>query len=202
LNVRKQITTYFEHAGFLNTTPVIDAVEERLKLKDIDTVVVPVSSGRTASQFFDRLDRYSNIVTISEDEAVSACKRIAYSSEGLLGKLVQSRLEEVSGKVDKLLRREAFDMTFLPFCGEAWTPVRETLYAFGQGMKTAIEVAVAAVETKKVKPYSKIIAVGGTGEGADTAIVVKTSPQNEAFGKDAKKRLWILEIIALPIEKL
>ena len=65
----------------------------------------------------------------------------------------------------------------------------------------AVEVSVAAVEVMKVKSYSKIIAVGGTGEGADTAIIATASSQNEAFGKDPKKRLSIQEIIAMPIEK-
>ena len=92
-------------------------------------------------------------------------------------------------------------MTFLPFCGETWNAVRETLYAFGQGMKVAIEISVAAVEAGKVKPYTIIIATGGTGEGVDTAIVTRTSPQSEAFSKKDEKRLSIQEIIAMPKEK-
>ena len=71
----------------------------------------------------------------------------------------------------------------------------------GQGMKVAIEVSIAAVETLKIQPYTKIIAVGGTGEGVDTAIVVTTSTQKEAFGKNPNNRLIIHEIIAMPIEK-
>ena len=53
----------------------------------------------------------------------------------------------------------------------------------------------------KVKPFTKIVAVGGTGEGADTAIVARTSTQKEAFNKKPEKRLSIQEIIAMPIEK-
>jgi hypothetical protein len=147
------------------------------------------------------LENNVEIITVSEDEALSTCKHIVQSDQGLLGRLLRSRLDESSAATEKKLRREAFDMTFLPFCGETWNAVRETLYAFGQGMKVAIEISVAAVEIEKVKPYTKIIATGGTGEGVDTAIVTRTSPQNDAFSKKSKKRLSIQEIIAMPIEK-
>jgi hypothetical protein len=140
------------------------------------------------------------VIAISETQATSACKRIAYSDEGLLKKLVRSRLEGDS-KPDYKDRREVFDMTLLPFCGDTWDVIKEILYSFGQGMKVAVEVSVAAVEVKKVEPFTKIIAVGGTGEGVDTAIVVQTSSQKEAFSKIPEKRLSILEILAMPIEK-
>ncbi|MEM2904189.1 MAG: hypothetical protein QW587_00425 [Candidatus Bathyarchaeia archaeon] len=192
---------YFERPGSQNTLPVIEAVNERLRFGDIRTVVVPVTTGKTAELFSRELRGEAEVVTVSEDEAAAATKRIASPERGLLGSLTRSRLEEASRLADKRLRREAFDMTFLPFSGETWNAVRETLYAFGQGMKVAIEVSVVAVELMKVKPYSRVIAVGGTEGGTDTAIVVRTSPQNEAFGKETKKRLAVQEIIAIPIEK-
>ena len=193
--IYKGSTLYFDTSGFINTTSVVQAVEERLKLEDIKTVVVPTTTGKTAQMFISRLGENMEIVTVSEDEVVTTCKRISHSDQSLFGRLVRSRLEE---EVERSHILEAFDMTFLPFCGENWTPAKEILYAFGQGMKVAVEVSIAAVEIKKVKPYTKIIAIGGTGEGADTAIVVRTSTQKEAFGKDAKKRLFIQEIVAKP----
>ena len=202
LSVLKRSIMYFEASGFANTSSVIEAVRERMSVGDVEMVVVPVTTGKTAELFAQELKDKGKIVSISEDEAMVACKRIAYQDQGLLGRLVRKRLETAMQESDRRLRREALDMTFLPFCGETYTAVRETLYAFGQGMKVAVEVSVAAVEVGKVRPYSKIIAVGGTGEGTDTAIVVRASPQKEAFGRDLKKRLSIQEIIAMPIEKL
>ncbi|MEM2961196.1 MAG: hypothetical protein QXU67_06290 [Candidatus Bathyarchaeia archaeon] len=163
--------------------------------------MVPVTTGKTLEMFTQELGDVAEIKAVSEDETLAACKRITYSNKGLLGTLIRSRLEEGTKIVDKRLRREIFDMTFLPFCGETWGALREVLYAFGQGMKVAVEVSVAAVEVAKVKPYSEVISIGGTGEGADTAIVTKVSPQSEAFGGAPKKRLSIHEIIAMPIEK-
>ena len=200
--VHKRNVAYFDTPGFANTNSVIEGVRERLKVGDIEAVVVPATTGKTAELFARDLKDTGNVVTISENEAISACKRIAYQDKGLLGRLIQKRMESAAEDVQRKLRREALDMTFLPFCGETYTAVSEILYAFGQGMKVAVEVSVAAVEVGKVRPYSKIIAVGGTGEGADTAIVARASPQNQAFGKDPRKRLSIQEIIAMPTEKL
>jgi len=201
LPVQRRNVAYFDAPGFANTNSVIEAVRERLKVGDVEAVVVPATTGKTAELFAHELKDKVNVVTISEDEAISACKRIAYQDKGLLGRLIQRRIEAAGEDAQRKLRREALDMTFLPFCGETFAAVSETLYAFGQGMKVAVEVSVAAVEVSKVKPCSKIIAVGGTGEGADTAIVARASPQNQAFGKDPRKRLSIQEIVAMPTER-
>lgn len=47
---------------------------------------------------------------------------------------MSDRIEDVFRSIKG--RREAFDKAFLPFCGENKDAARETLYAFGQGMKS------------------------------------------------------------------
>jgi hypothetical protein len=195
----KRTVSYFETPGFANTALVIEAVKERLGLGDVKTVIVPATTGRTAEQF-QRALRNAEVIAISEDEVLAACERIVPSDRGMLGRIVHGRISVAPGK-DKESRRQVFDMTLLPLCGETWNVVRDVLYAFGQGMKVAVEVCMAAVEVNKVKPCSKVIAVGGTGEGADTAIVACTSTQKEAFGPRPEKRLMIREVVAMPMEK-
>ena len=197
----KRSIIYFDQPGFINTNSVIEAIKERLKEGDVESILVPLTTGKTAGIFSKKIGTLAKIVTVSEIEAASACRRIASTDQGLLGKLLRKHLEAVSEDTSKVLHREAFDLTFLPFCGESWNVVKEILYAFGQGMKVAIELSLAAVEISKVEKYKKVISVGGTGEGVDTAIVVRTAPQNEAFGKNPDLRLTIQEIIAMPISK-
>lgn len=197
----KKSIIYFSKPGFINTNSVIEAIKERLKEGDIESIIVPLTTGKTAATFSKKIGTLAKIVTVSEVEAASACRRIASEDQGLFGKFIRKRLEAVSEDTNKVLHREAFDLTFLPFCGESWNVVKETLYTFGQGMKVAIELPLAAVEINKVGPYKKVISVGGTGEGVDTAIVIRTAPQNEAFGKNPDTRLIIQEIIAMPMSK-
>jgi hypothetical protein len=79
--------------------------------------------------------------------------------------------------------------------------VKETLYCFGQGMKVAVDVALTAVSCGYVAPYQDVIGVGGSGKGADTAIILRATYPASLFDKDPAKRLEIKEIIAMPIAK-
>jgi len=51
--------------------------------------------------------------------------------------------------------------------------VRDTLYRFSQGMKVAVECLLMAADAGLLDVGQETIAIGGTGEGADTAIVCK-----------------------------
>jgi hypothetical protein len=197
----KRNTLYFETAGPSNSTLVLEAVRERLGHGDVKLVLVPSTTGKTAKLFSNELGDNAEVKAISEEAAVTACKLISQSNQGLMGRLIGSRLEEGIDIAQKRLRREAFDITFLPFCGESWSAVKEILYSFGHGMKVAMEISVVAVEIGKVDPYTRVIAVGGIEGGVDTAIIVSTSKQEEAFGNNPDKRLTVEEIIAMPIKK-
>ena len=204
MSVHGRNVIYFDTPGFVNTSSVVDAIRERISLGDVERVVVPVTTGRTAETFNRELGNKINIVTISEEEVILAFKNLTIPtlSSAEESELTRKHLEDLPEEIPEWLRRDTIDMSLLPFSGKTYDAVREILYAFGQGMKVAVEVALAAVELGKVKPQVKIIAVGGTGEGADTAIVVRTAVRNEAFGRDHEKRLFIQEILAMPIEKL
>ena len=49
---------------------------------------------------------------------------------------------------------------------------------------------------------SQVIGVGGTGCGADTAIVMKATPYEHMLSGPIENRFDILEIIAIPKKKL
>jgi hypothetical protein len=70
--------------------------------------------------------------------------------------------------------------------------VRETLYTFCQGMKVAVEVALMAAEAGLLSMDKEAIAVAGTGEGADTAIVLQPAYAHRF------RDLRIREILAKP----
>ena len=70
--------------------------------------------------------------------------------------------------------------------------VRETLYRFCQGMKVAVEVALMAADADVLDMEREIIAVAGTSEGADTALVLKPAYPRKF------RELEIREILAKP----
>ena len=69
--------------------------------------------------------------------------------------------------------------------------IADTLRLFGQGTKVAVEVAVMAADAGALTG-DDIISIGGSGGGADAALVLKPAHQNNFFD------LRIREIICKP----
>ncbi|MEW6522422.1 MAG: pyruvate kinase alpha/beta domain-containing protein [Bacillota bacterium] len=70
--------------------------------------------------------------------------------------------------------------------------VAATLRLFGQGPKVCLEIATMALDAGLIPHGQEIVAVGGTGRGADTAMVLIPAHSNVFFeGK-------VLEIICKP----
>jgi len=56
-----------------------------------------------------------------------------------------------------------------------------TYRTFGEGTKVAVEVSIMALDAGLVPHGEDIIAVGGTGKGADTALVVRPAHSRQFF---------------------
>jgi hypothetical protein len=67
-----------------------------------------------------------------------------------------------------------------------------TLRTFGQGMKVVCECAAMAADAGAVRVDEEIISIGGTGRGADTAVVLQPSYSHRYFN------LRVKEIICKP----
>ena len=70
--------------------------------------------------------------------------------------------------------------------------IANTLRIFGQGTKVAVEIALMAADSGLISVQEDIISIGGTGGGADTALVLQAANVNNFF--DVKVR----EIITKP----
>jgi hypothetical protein len=70
--------------------------------------------------------------------------------------------------------------------------IANTLRMFGQGTKVCVEISVMALDAGLI-PYGKpVIAIGGSGEGADTAVILTPSHASSIF------KTKIHEIICKP----
>jgi hypothetical protein len=67
-----------------------------------------------------------------------------------------------------------------------------TLRLFGEGTKVCIEITVMAADAGLIQVDEEIMAIGGTGRGADTAMVLKPATASPFFN------LKIREILAKP----
>lgn len=73
--------------------------------------------------------------------------------------------------------------------------VSDTLRLFGHGMKVAVECAIMAMDAGYLNYPQKVVSVGGSGVGADTAVVMTPVPSSSFFD------LKIQEILCLQSEE-
>ncbi len=179
---------YFEKPGIANTDATLRIARERAEALGIQQIVLASSHGYTAKRavaIFDGLDVEIIAVTLSASFAdlgwpITPEERAELEA---LGVTVLTAIHALGDDVS-----DAF---------ASYPPnkiVRETLYRFSQGLKVAVEVALMAADADLLDMSREIIAIAGTGEGADTAIVLKP-----AYARTFKK-LEIREILAKPRE--
>ncbi len=198
--VIKREVYYFDEPGAENTRWVIEAVAGRLEAGGIAKVVIASTSGKTAAEFARSLKDKAELVCVSE----SPYRREWGQQWPCLQKKYRRELEKLGVAI---LDKAPYVFHSSVLDAARWTDVfperlvKETLYSFGQGMKVAVEVVLSAVSCGYATPYEDVIGVGGSGEGADTAIVVRATYPACVFDKDPAKRLEIREIIAMPLAK-
>ena len=197
--VKRQVY-YFDEPGEGNTQLVIEAVSQRLEASGVNKVIVASTSGETAAKFAANLKGKAELICVSGGpsrreggEEWPSLKQELRQDMERLGVAIIDRAPYVfhSSVLEAAEGAGAFPERL----------VKETLYCFGQGMKVAVEVALMAVSSGYVAPFQDVIAVGGSGTGADTAIVLRATYPAALFDKDPSKKMEIKEIIAMPIAK-
>jgi len=197
--VKRQVY-YFDEPGKENTESVIEAVSRRLQAGGIKTVIIASTSGETAVKFARSLGDKVELICVSQapyrrewGERWPCLKQKFRRQLQRLGVVVIDKAPYIFH--NSVLEAAPWSGTFPERL------VKETLYCFGQGMKVAVEVVLIGVSCGYVTPYEDVIGVGGSGKGADTAILLRATYPACLFDKDPGKRLEIKEIIAMPISK-
>ena len=180
---------YFDRQGPENTLSVVRAVKERAKDLGIEYIVIASNTGETALKFWEALRGMGiNLVSVTghagfnggDNVSLSEEKRKAQESQGIK---VLASSHALSG-VGRSISRKFGGISHVEI-------IAYTLRQFGcEGIKVAVEIAVMAADAGLVPTDREIIAVGGSGGGADAAIVLKAAHMNNFFD------LEIREIIA------
>ncbi|MGC9520667.1 MAG: pyruvate kinase alpha/beta domain-containing protein [Anaerolineae bacterium] len=181
-------TVYFAESGPVNTERTLALVAERAKALGIQTVLVATTSGATGLQAVQTLSGLDVIAVthsagfrepydVEHDRAV--CERI----EGAGGKVLTAT--HAFGGVGRAVRKKLDTYQIEEI-------IAFTLRLFGEGMKVAAEIALMASDAGLVPTAEPLIAVSGTGQGADTAVVLRPTHAQTFFD------LRFLEIICMP----
>ncbi len=161
---------YFQAEGKQNTEKTVELALKTAREKDIRHIVVASCSGYTANYFKDASDIETVCVThVNGFKEKGGNEMPADVRQRLTGSGVKvlTTTHVLSGAERGLSRK--FGGTY---------PVEimaHTLRMFGQGVKVCVEIAVMALDAGLIPYGQPVIAVGGTGEGADTAVILTPS---------------------------
>jgi uncharacterized protein len=172
---------YFEKPGKSNTEAVVTAVLRRAEELGIKYVVVASNTGQTAEAF---LGKGLNVVCVTH--------HVGYKGPGEDEMAPETR-EQLQAKGIKILTTthllagvdRALRMKFQGvFPAEI---MATTLKIFGQGVKVCVEISSMALDAGLIPYGEEIIAVGGTGRGADAACVMLPAHSNDFFDTKVKE---------------
>ncbi|WP_407355393.1 pyruvate kinase alpha/beta domain-containing protein [Methanolobus sp. WCC5] len=188
--------TYFDDVGKANTEEVMKAAAKRADELGIRHVVVASTSGETALAAAEAF-RGQNVELIAITHQYGLKESGKWEvDEGKLAKLeelgvVMTTQSHMFSGVERAISKRIGGASRADV-------ISDTLRAvFGKGFKVAIECAMMAADSGHipVSADTEIIAIGGTRQGADVALVVRPAHSFDFFS------LQVREIIAMPRAK-
>lgn len=184
---------YFDSKGKENTDQVIDLAIERAIDRKITHIVVASSSGKTGLRVAERAGP-KGIKTVIITYHHGFSKKGKWNmKEKYIEKLRDMRVPIISAThtlsgVERSITRKFAGPSRVELIAEVMRSL------FGQGLKVCVEISVMAADGGAVpcEDDTEIISIGGSSEGADTAVILTPAHSNSFFD------LAIREIIAMP----
>ena len=178
-------TVYFEKPGRQNTEEVLHVAKQRARELGIKTILVASTAGDTgvkATEAFKGLrvivvSHVTGMLEPDTQEFTVENKRLIESKGGV----IVTAAHAFSG-LSRAMRTK-HNMYLL---GDI---VADTLRIFGEGTKVACEIALMAVDAGLVRTDEDVISIGGTGRGADTALVLRPVNTHNFFDLKVKEVL-------------
>ncbi len=192
-----QVTAvYFEKPDKENTQRTFELAKRRAEELGIETILVASTRGETGVRACEVFQGYDVVVITHSTgfkepnhQELTDENRAAIEAAG--GTILTC--QHAFGGVGRAVRKKlgTYELEEL---------IAYTLRLFGEGMKVVVEIAVMAADAGLVRTdeaasshvRSSVIAIAGTGKGADTAVVLKPANAQAFFD------LRVLEVLCKP----
>lgn len=185
--MKEEKIVYFEtYKEQENTELLLDIVKEYCEKNNIKDLVIASTRGYTAKLATQKFpaDKY-NVVFVTH-----VCWFGGSKQE--FDETLRKELEEKGYKVVTAAHAmSGIDRAVGSKLG-GHTPgsiIASTLRVFGEGMKVALEIACMAADAGLIPIDKDIVAIAGTGRGADTAVVLVPKTSRRFFDINVKKIL-------------
>ncbi len=185
----ERTTLYFEKAGEQNTKTLLEFVKKYIKQEGIKNVVVASTTGRTGADAVNIFKGYNVVV-------VAHAYGFKESGKNELQKEYQRKICSKGGKIfagthalssaERAVRKDFGTIQPLEI-------IANVLRRLGDGTKVCVEITLMAADAGLIPVDEDIVAIGGTGRGADTALRIRAANSAKFFD------LKIKEVIAKPL---
>ena len=180
---------YFKKSGPGNTKGLLEVVSRRAGELGVEKILVATNSGKSAFDTIEALGADLKIIAIThvtgfqkpDFQEMSEKVRRELESKGVTVLTCQHAFGGVGRGIRNRLSTFQVDEI-----------IAFTLRIFGQGTKVAIEIALMAADAGLVRTDEDVISIGGTGRGADTALLIQPANSFKLFD------LKVKEIICKP----
>ncbi len=179
----------WQKKGWDNTERTVNTALDKASELGIKHVVVASNTGATAELFVDK-----------GVEVVCVTHHVGFKEPGVdeMEPQMRKKLEDLGVKILTTTHLLAGIDRALRFKFDGVHPaeiVASTLRLLGHGFKVCVEISVMAVDAGLIPYGEEIVAVGGSGRGADAACVIVPAHSSQFFDTQIK------EIICMPREK-
>jgi hypothetical protein len=170
---------YFEKKGTVNTDRTLEIALACCEDKGIKKVVVASSTGKTALRLHEKAKPSVEIIAVTYGAGSKYREEVEEFNRNR-ETLAKKGIQTVRGLQGLSAAERAFENKhksgLLPL-----NIVADTLRMFSQGMKVCLEVALMAAEAGFITPDEEVVVVGGSGTGADTAVIMKPAYSASIF---------------------
>jgi hypothetical protein len=186
--------TYFEKGGPQNTDKALEIAKkyaDQFGIKDIVIASTTGTNAEKAAEIFNPKD-YNIMIVTHAYYFVNSTTRHEYSEEKLnrlkeLGLKLHSGTHAMSG-IERGLRLKKEPWQFVDLLAKMLG------YHFSQGVKVCMEISATICDAGLIPDLERdVIAVAGTGRGADTVCLIKPAPTSDF------KNLRVKAILAKPL---
>jgi hypothetical protein len=181
-------SVYFDKPGPQNTARTLEIARQRADELGIRTVLIASTTGATGAQAAQLFQGHAVVVVTHSTgfgepntQELTEANRAAITAAGARVLTCQHAFGGVNRAVRKKLATYLTDEI-----------IAYTLRTFSEGLKVCVEIALMAADAGLVETGEPCIAVGGTGRGADTAVVLVPANAQQFFD------LRVMEVLAKP----
>jgi len=179
---------YFDRQGKENTERTLEIAKARADELGIKTILVATTTGETGARAAEFFQGYNLVVVTHStgfrepnEQELREEDRAAIERAG--AKILTC--QHAFGGVGRAVRKKLGTY-------EVEEIIAYTLRVFGEGMKVVCEIALMAADAGLARTDEEVIAIAGTGSGADTAVVLVPANAQTFFD------MRILEILCKP----